>query len=84
MKTDEPILIPDRAGVWLIDGAEVEVYPLEPVGGVLCIWGPENGYTYSGSQETQQCWDTDEWQGHIPVHKWLTFNKTPVKFLRKL
>lgn len=59
---------PDRAGVWRIDqtGDELEVYPLDPMGGMLCIWGPEVGYMGGESD----IWDSDEWIGHIPVHRY--------------
>lgn len=59
--------IPDSPGFWGSDDGEIiEVYLLEPVG-TLCVWGPEVGVNYSGATETQQCWTTDEWQGHVPV-----------------
>lgn len=64
---------PDSAGWWTWfppDGDEaktLEVYPLDPVGGTLCVWGPDFGFSYSGVAETQLVWTTDEWQGHIPV-----------------
>ena len=64
--------VPDSPGFWLHvpTNEEIEIYPLEPVGGVLCLWGPDVGITYSGSKDTQEVWDTDEWQGHIPVHRY--------------
>lgn len=58
---------PNRPGIWRLGDEEIEVYPLEPVGGTLCIWGPDVGISYSGVAETQGIWTTDEWQGHIPV-----------------
>lgn len=60
---------PDREGFWYYvpDDLVVEVYPLTPVGGTLCVWGPEVGNKYTGAADTQGCWETDEWQGHIPV-----------------
>lgn len=60
---------PDREGFWRhVPSREIyEIYALEPAGGQLCFWGPEHGITYSGASETQQVWDTDEWQGHVPV-----------------
>lgn len=45
----------------LQEGDVVEAYPLTPVGGVLCIWGPEHHV------EIYNIWDTDEWNGHVPV-----------------
>lgn len=73
MSTEKPdmkytgLQLPDRAGVWLLGGEEIEVYALEPVGGTLCVWGPDVGNSYTGEADTQMVWDTDEWQGHIPV-----------------
>ena len=62
-------MIPNQAGQWhyLPIDIVVDVYPLDPVGGVLCIWGPDVGMTYSFSKDGQSCWDSDEWQGHVPV-----------------
>lgn len=59
--------LPDRPGIWRLADEEIEVYELDPVGGTLCIWGPDVGITYTGAADTQFPWDTDEWQGHIPV-----------------
>ncbi len=61
--------LPDKPGVWLhqSSGKMLDVYPLEPAGGELCIWGPDAGITYSGAVDTQGCWSSDEWQGHVPV-----------------
>ena len=62
--------LPDREGKWLriYSRTIVDVYRLEPVlGEPLCIWGPDIGIDYSGVGETQEIWDTDEWQGHIRV-----------------
>ena len=62
---------PDSPGWWrfLPTGDVLEVYPLEPVGGTLCVWGPDVGINYTGAADTQGIWDTDEWQGHIPVSR---------------
>ena len=57
--------LPDKEGIWLVGGIEVEVHQLDF--GEFCIWGPDVGITYSGQVDTQECWTTDEWQGHIPV-----------------
>lgn len=73
---------PDREGVWLLDGEEIDVYRLEPTGGQLCIWGPDVGISYSGATETQFPWTSDEWQGHIPV--WMYDDEGPWTFLRPL
>lgn len=60
--------IPEGEGWWRAeDGEEIEVYPLEPCDNELCLWGPEVGLHYSGAAETQFAWDTDDWQGHVPV-----------------
>jgi len=61
--------MPNAPGLWLHkpSGQPIEIYPLEPAGGVLCLWGPDVGHTYSGAADNQGVWDTDEWQGHIPV-----------------
>lgn len=76
--------VPDKRGVWLHEptNEEIDVYPLDPVGGILCIWGPDVGMSYTGFKETQDVWDTDEWQGHIPVHRF--DNKGPWQYLRPL
>lgn len=64
----EQAVIPDLPGRWISDeDEEIEVYPLEPCGDVLCVWGPDVGLSYTGAAETQGVWTTDEWQGHIPV-----------------
>ena len=59
--------VPDKPGFWYLvpENRVIEIYALEPVGGQLCFWGPDIGYTYSGSADTQGIWTTDEWQGHI-------------------
>ncbi len=44
---------------------EFDVYPLEPVGGVLCVWCEDVG---KGDIAETTHWDTDEWVGYIPVH----------------
>jgi hypothetical protein len=61
---------PDKAGILKLLPTDqlIEVYELEPCNNVLCIWGPEVGISYTGARETQGFWNTDEWQGHIPVH----------------
>jgi hypothetical protein len=65
--------VPDREGFWEALKAPadepmvLEIYPLDPVGGTLCFWGPDVGLNYTGATETQGVWMTDEWQGHIPV-----------------
>lgn len=73
---------PTHAGEWkhIPTGEVVDVYPLEPTGGQLCVWGPDVGITYSGAVETQGCWTTDEWQGHIPVN--LYDSKGPWQLVR--
>lgn len=78
----EIMKIPDKEGVWLHvpTNQEIDIYPLEPCLGVLCLWGPDVGITYSGSRETQGVWTTDEWQGHIPVGFW--DDEGPWEFLR--
>lgn len=60
---------PDREGVWWSEEhqCEVDVYPLEPVGGILCIWGEDIGFTFTGQGCGTEVWDNDEWQGHIPI-----------------
>lgn len=62
--------MPNAPGIWLHkpSGEEIEIYHLEPVGGTLCLWGPDVGHSYSFAADTHGCWDTDEWQGHIPAH----------------
>lgn len=60
--------VPDQEGVWRSEaGDPVDVYRLDPVGGVLCVWGPDIGITYTGATDTQRVWQTDAWQGHVPV-----------------
>ena len=68
----DSVNIPDSAGVWLHipSNEEIDIYPLDPVGGILCLWGPDVVITYSGAKDRQEVWDTDEWQGHIPVHRY--------------
>ena len=68
----DSVKIPDSAGVWLHipTDQEVDIYPLDPVGGILCLWGPDVGISYTGAKDRQEVWDTDEWQGHIPVHRY--------------
>lgn len=63
-------MIPNKPGVWLHkpSGDEIDIYDLEPVG-CLCLWGPDVGAFYAANTEEQMCWTTDEWQGHIPVHR---------------
>lgn len=62
-------MIPDREGVWehLPSGMTIGIYPLDPANGILCFWGPDIGITYSSAADTQGCWATDEFQGHVPV-----------------
>lgn len=61
---------PNKPGLWRLEttGEEIEVYSLDPVGGMFCIWGPDVGITYTGVGETQGVWSSDEWQGHIPIN----------------
>lgn len=54
----------NQAASWAPATLEVEVYPLEPVGDTLCVWGEDIGGGFDGPSEI---WDTDEWLGHIPV-----------------
>lgn len=76
----KPRPYPDRPGVWksiapefvsetgFLNEAEervFEVYPLDPAGGILCVWGPEIG---RGDILTSEVWSSDEWLGHIPAH----------------
>lgn len=63
---------PNKPGTWLHFPSEqaIDIYPLEPCGGVLCLWGPDVGIAYTGAADTQSVWTTDEWQGHIPVNIW--------------
>ena len=65
----DSVPLPNSEGIWLHEptNKQIEIYRLEPAGGQLCFWGPDLGITYSGAQETQGIWDTDEWQGHIRV-----------------
>jgi CYTH domain-containing protein len=75
------IEVPDQEGYWVSpSGNEIEVYRLDPVGGTLCVWGPDIGYSYTGNKETQSVWDTDEWQGHIPVSCIYIRNLGPWRF----
>jgi hypothetical protein len=54
-----------KCGVYFYypDNKEVDVYLLEPTGDT-CIWAPDLGLA-DGIQNIW--WETDEWQGHIPV-----------------
>lgn len=65
---------PKYKGFWrsLTTCEVIEVYPLSPVGGTLCFCGPEIGLSYSGMAETQEVWNSDEWQGHVPVNIYCT------------
>ena len=67
--------LPNCEGRWLHKptGDVIDIYPLDPCGGVLCLWGPDIGQGYTGVADTQGCWLTDEWQGHIPVHLYDNF-----------
>ena len=64
--------MPNAPGLWMHNPSdqEIDIYPLEPVGGTLCLWGPDVGISYTGACDTQAVWDTDEWQGHIPAHRY--------------
>ena len=53
-----------RANAWAPASVEVEVYPLEPVQGTLCVWGDDLGFSFDGPSDV---WDTDEWLGHLPA-----------------
>jgi hypothetical protein len=57
---------PNKPGIWkhMPTGDEIDVYSLDPVGGMLCLWGPEVGLT----QIETMFWADDEWVGHVPVH----------------
>jgi len=69
--------LPNKAGTWQISyeeydkysetteslTVELEVYPLEPCGNILCFWAADLGIFL----DTSDFWDTDEWLGHIPV-----------------
>jgi hypothetical protein len=73
------MIIPNTSGFWqhIETGDEIEVYDLEPVG-VLCIWGPDVGITYTDPSSPgslhQLIWTTDEWLGHIPVAHFVQLN----------
>ena len=76
--------VPDREGIWLHEptGQEIDIYVLDPMcSGILCLWGPDVGLTYSAVAETQGVWDSDEWQGHIPAARF--DNIGPWKFIRQ-
>lgn len=68
IEQSEPAKLPDREGVWRAEeaGIEVDIYRLEPVGGMLCLWGPDVGYMGDSSS----IWDNDEWNGHIPIERY--------------
>jgi len=74
---------PDKAGFWehIPSGEIYEIYELEPVMNQLCFWGPEHGINYNGATDTQSIWDTDEWQGHIPVSYYDSVG--PWKFIKE-
>lgn len=63
-------MLPNEEGQWLHipTNQVIDIYPLDPANGVLCLWGPDVGHCYSFAADTQGCWDNDEWQGHIPAH----------------
>lgn len=59
---------PDREGFWRCDDLdgefyEFDVYPIP--NGMLCAWCDEVNRSDISYTE---CWTTDEWLGHIPVH----------------
>ena len=73
------IKTPDSPGFWkhLETGDILDVYPLEPVQNILCVWcrDVDISYTDPSTQGLQQLiWTTDEWLGHIPVDHFLLVN----------
>ena len=61
--------LPNVKGVWrhMPTGRDIDIYPLDPVGGVLCLWGPDVGYM---GDDPASVWDSDEWNGHIPCGRY--------------
>ncbi len=60
----ESICYPTEEGNYLLDGEPVEVYPLEPADGILCVWCDDVGM--KGMTHTE-VWINEKWFGHIPV-----------------
>ncbi|RWZ87179.1 MAG: hypothetical protein EO766_11610 [Hydrotalea sp. AMD] len=44
-------------------GEILDVYELEPVGNILCVWCGDVG----NPVDQTEVWSSDEWLGHIPV-----------------
>jgi hypothetical protein len=67
-KVNTDVSLPTYAGVWRNERTteEIDVYPLVPVNSILCLWGPDIGY----QGDSSDIWDTDEFIGHIPVHRY--------------
>lgn len=61
--------IPNTPGIWRFkpEDCDVDFYVLEQTGD-LCFWGPDIGI--DGAQDT--VWTTDEFVGHVPIHRFHT------------
>ena len=57
--------LPNSPGMWLLCGEAIEVYPLTPCGGMLCVW---QGEVPPGAEAHYgQMWFEDEFVGHVDV-----------------
>lgn len=66
------ILVPNSPGIWEAeDGTQIDVYPLEPVNNILCVWAGDVGINLN----TTDVWSTDEWLGHIPVDYYVNLTR---------
>jgi hypothetical protein len=66
------ITIPNSPGIWEAEnGFRIDVYPLEPVDNILCVWCQDVGINL----DTSDIWSTDEWLGHIPVCHYVNLTK---------
>jgi hypothetical protein len=55
----------NSSGYWKHNetGEILDVYELEPVGNILCVWCQDVGQVF----DTTDIWSSDEWLGHCPV-----------------
>lgn len=64
---------PNKPGVWkhIDSNTDLDIYELEPMNNVLCIWGPDVGITNTtqstDSYKEQDVFYDTKWQGHISI-----------------